>query len=307
MLQAGYMPPEAESPLIPLLSPDEAVGDPIALATWYEALSSALSVELNHDLLGLWLYPASGGVHLIGPEALAQDQIDVPLPEPYVPQDQLFRLEEKVRSAGYGSVMAVPIRFGYQDVGLMLLADLRPARYTANEAVLLQRVAHHLGPTFGRVARQWVGEGAATETDYRAALADGAAPLLASGGPPRDFARAMFDLLMPLLPHDRGEILIPGSAADQWYRLSEHTSGALWNDPALIIPNEDLNVDALFGESDHLLVGDTRRDPRWAGWPGGLRDFRSAAGVRLRVAGRRVGFMVVGGSGPDLFRDHDIE
>lgn len=306
LLQRVAMSPEAESLLIPLLSPDEAVGDPVALATWYEALSGALSVELNHDLLALWLYPAGGGVHLIGPEALAQDNIDVPLPEPYVPQDQLFRLEEKVRAAGYGSVMAVPIRFGYQDVGLLLLADLRHARYTANEAVLLQRVAHHLGPTFGRIARQWTGGVPVDEPEYHAALADGAAPLLASGGPPRDFVHAMFDLLMPLVPHDRGEILIPGSAADQWYRLGEHTSGALWSDPALIIPNEDLNLDAMFGESDSLLVGDTRRDPRWGGWPGGLRDFRSAAGVRLRAAGRRVGFLLVGGSGPDLFREQDI-
>ena len=77
-------PASRGEPLVPLLRIEQALGDPDALATWYSAISNALSIELPHDLLGLWLYPAHGGVVLIGPEALAQDDLAVPVPAPQV-------------------------------------------------------------------------------------------------------------------------------------------------------------------------------------------------------------------------------
>jgi len=64
--------PRAE-PLVPLLRAEQALSDPDALATWHAALSNALSPDLPHDLLGLWLFPSHGGAVLLGPEALAQD------------------------------------------------------------------------------------------------------------------------------------------------------------------------------------------------------------------------------------------
>ena len=48
-----------------------------------------LSADVPHDLLGLWLYPSAGGAVLLGPEALAQDDLTVPLPSPQVQPEQL--------------------------------------------------------------------------------------------------------------------------------------------------------------------------------------------------------------------------
>ena len=169
-------PPDPASrgePLVPLLRVEQALGDPDALATWYSALSNALSTELPHDLLGLWLYPAHGGAVLIGPEALAQDELAVPLPAPQVEPSQMALLEDIVRDAGYASVACLPIRSGRRDVGLLLAADLRPERYGEDERLMLERVAQHLSPLMGRLSRQWGGTGAATPQVARfAALVD---------------------------------------------------------------------------------------------------------------------------------------
>ena len=69
-------------PLVPILRIDQVLGDRVALATWHEVLSDTLSADLPHDLLGLWLYPREGGAVLLGPDALAQDDLVVPLPTP---------------------------------------------------------------------------------------------------------------------------------------------------------------------------------------------------------------------------------
>ena len=62
-----------EGPLVPLLRPGEDPTDPQTLDTWYQALSSALASDVPHDLLGFWLFPASGGSILLGPPELAAD------------------------------------------------------------------------------------------------------------------------------------------------------------------------------------------------------------------------------------------
>src|SRR4051794_7300519 len=85
--------PAAAEPLIPLLSVEDGLGDPVALATWHEALSDALRLDIPHDLLALWLFPNEGGVVLLGPEALAQDRLDIPAPSPYLHIAELIGLE----------------------------------------------------------------------------------------------------------------------------------------------------------------------------------------------------------------------
>jgi GAF domain-containing protein len=141
--------------LVPLLRLDEGLGDPVALATWHEALSDALAADLPHDLLGLWLYPTTGEVVLLGPSALAADDLAVPLPAPQLDPGQLDHLAEIVRVAGYGSTACVSVRFGKRDVGLLLVADLRPDRFGEVELLLLRSVAQRLAPLLGRMARQW--------------------------------------------------------------------------------------------------------------------------------------------------------
>ena len=103
------LPETAADPLVPILRVEEGLGDPVALATWYEALSSALSVDVPHDLLALWLYPTRGGAVLLGPEALAKDDLSVPVPAPQLDPAQLAFLEEVVGDAGYRSVVTVPV------------------------------------------------------------------------------------------------------------------------------------------------------------------------------------------------------
>ena len=97
-------------PLVPLLVVEGGAPDPVALATWHLALASTTAVEVPNDLFGLWLYPTSGGAVLLGPEALAEDNVVVPLPDPYLLQDQLYQLEEVLRRAKYS---AVPVRKGW--------------------------------------------------------------------------------------------------------------------------------------------------------------------------------------------------
>jgi len=205
----AYQPDPASrgEPLVPLLRVEQALGDPDALATWYSALSNALSTELSHDLLGLWLYPAHGGAVLIGPEALAQDDLKVPLPAPQVEPSQMALLEDIVRDAGYASVACLPIRSGRRDVGLLLAADLRAERYGEEERRMLERVAQHLSPLMGRLSRQWGGTGGATPQVARfAALVDALAFLAEHAGSP------------PLYVAELGRALDKARRLDRWRR-----------------------------------------------------------------------------------------
>jgi hypothetical protein len=88
--------------------------------------------------MGLWLYPSQGGVVLLGPAELAEDDLAVPVPSPHLKPEQLSLVEEIVRDAGYGSATCLPIRFGKRDVALLLVADLQPGRYGPTERVVLQ-------------------------------------------------------------------------------------------------------------------------------------------------------------------------
>ena len=156
-LSGDAFPPAAGEPLVPILRLGEGSDDADALATWHQALSNALAADVPHDLLALWLYPTRGGAVLLGPEALAQDDLQVPLPLPQLLPQQLTILEEIVRDAGYASAVSLPIRFGRRDVGMMLVASLAPDRYRGMELIVLRLAAQRLAPSLGRLARQWGG------------------------------------------------------------------------------------------------------------------------------------------------------
>src|SRR5687768_8593335 len=89
--------------LVPAMPVDGGAPDPVALATWHLALASMTAVEIPNDIFALWLFPSAGGVVLLGPEALAQDHVKVPLPGPQLLQDDLYQLEEVLRRAQYPS------------------------------------------------------------------------------------------------------------------------------------------------------------------------------------------------------------
>jgi GAF domain-containing protein len=306
-------PPQRGEPLVPLLRAEQGLDDPDALATWHAALSNALSSDLPHDLLALWLYPWHGGSVLLGPEALAQDDLAVPLPSPQVDPGQVELLEDIVRDAGYGSVACVPVRTGRRDVGLVLAADLQPDRYGEGERLTLEVAAQRLAPMLGRMARQWGAHAhPAPEAERMPALVDAVGSAGNRGGSPQVYLAELGRALEAMLPHDALELLLADPDGSRAYRLSEHTAGPLWADPSLVIAREHLDLGALFGDQETVRIPDTYQDPRW---PRGYftveepvgAELRAIVGTRLRVPGVGVAYLLAGGVGADLYADRDAE
>ncbi len=298
-------------PLVPLLQAEDALGDPDALATWHSALSNALSIDVPHDLLGLWLYPACGGAVLLGPEALAQDDLAVPLPAPQILPAQTARLESIVHGAGYGSVVALPIRCGRRDVGLLLVADLRALHYGESERPVLELVARRLAPMLGRMARQWSATaGASPPVERVAALVDAVVHAGAHAGAPRLYLAELGRALERLLPHDHLELLVADASGARAYRLGEHAGGPLWADPSLVIERQLFDLEAMFGTRQSLVIGDTYQESRW---PRGYFTLEEPAGAELRsVVGARmcaprnvVAYLLAGSAGAGLYGQED--
>jgi GAF domain-containing protein len=300
--------------LVPILRAEEGKVDPVALATWHEALSNTLGIEVPHDLLGLWLYPTQGGVVLLGPSELAEDELPVPIPSPHLHPEQLATMEEIVIKAGYQSAACLPIGFAKRDVGLLLVGDLQPKRYGPVERVVLQCVAQRVGPMLGRIARQWTpATGQTTRQQERiAGLLETVARANREGSTPQKFVAAISSGLAPLLPHEHMELLVQNEAGDQYFRLGEHSGGALWLDPSMIISRDHLDMAAVFGQRSRLLVADTYEDDRWprgfltATEPAGA-DIRGLAGARLNLRDNGLAYLMVGSIGPDLYGAEDVE
>jgi hypothetical protein len=305
--------PSRGEPLVPLLKVEQGLDDPDAVATWHAALSNALSSDLPHDLLALWLFPMNGGVVLLGPEALAQDELAIPLPSPQLDPSQVELLEDIVRDAGYGSVAAVPIRSGRRDVGLILAADLQADRFGEAERVTLEVVAQRLAPMLGRMARQW-GSAAhpAHEAERLRRLVDAVGAASERGGSPQLYLAELGRALEPILPHDTLELLLADADGTRAYRLGEHTGGALWSDPSLVIAREHLDLPALFGPRETLLIADTYQDARW---PRGYftveepvgAEVRAVVGSRIRLPRSGAAYLLAGGIGADLYTEADAE
>jgi hypothetical protein len=301
-------------PLVPILQVEAGQVDPAALATWHQALSNTVSVEVPHDLMGLWLYPSHGGVTLLGPAELAADDLAIPTPSPQLKPEQLSLVEETVLEAGYGSASCLPIRFGKRDVALLLVADLQAGRYGPPERVLLQCVARKVAPMLGRIARQWVPvDGPSSRQQERiAGLLSTVAQANRDGGGPQLFLSGIARGLAPLLPHDHIELLVPNAAGDQYFRLGEHAGGPLWADPSLAISREHLDIAAIFDSRTDLLVPDAYEDARW---PRGFltapeqagADIRAVIGAQLNLGGGSAAYFLVGSIGPEIYGVDDVE
>lgn len=300
-------------PLVPILRADDGQVDPVALATWHEALSNTVAIEVPHDLMALWLYPAQGNVVLLGPAELAQDELVVPIPSPHLKPEQLALVEEIVLDAGYRSASCLPIRFGKRDVALLLVADLQPKRYGAVERVVLQCVAQRVAPMLGRIARQWKpAEGAVSRQQERiAGLLETVARANRDAATPQRFVAAIGHGLAPVLPHEHVELLVSDPSGKQYFRLGEHPGGPLWSDPSLVISGEHLDVARIFGPRSRLLVADTYEDDRW---PRGFltaetagADLRALVGARLNLPDGPAAFLLVGSVGPELYQPEDAE
>ena len=309
-LPGDAFPPAASEPLVPILRLDEGAGDAEALATWHQVLSNALAADVPHDLLALWLFPGHGGVVLLGPEALAEDDLKVPVPSPQLQPQQLSILEEIVRDAGYASTVALPIRFGRRDVGLVLVASLASDRYRGMELMVLRLVAQRLAPTLARLARQWGGESHGAERIE--AVLDGVAHATAVGSTPQSFAAALGQVLDRLVPHDRLELILSGPGGGRYYRLGEHLGGPLWADPSLILEASTLDLSVLTDAQGRVLLGDAARESRWprgyftAADPGGA-ELRAIVGARVSGPTQLTSYLLLGSVGPDLYHEADAE
>jgi hypothetical protein len=301
-------------PLVPILRLEDGQADPVALGTWHQALSNTVSVEVPHDLMGIWLYPSQGGVVLLGPAELAADDLAIPLPSPHLRPEQLSLVEETVVTAGYGSATCLPIRFGKRDVALLLVADLQAGRYGPTERVLLQCVAQQVAPMLGRIGRQWApAEGSSSGQQERiAGLLEAVAQANRDAGTPQRFLSGISQGLAPLLPHDHIELLVGDAAGEQYYRLGEHAGGSVWADPSLTISREHLDIAAIFDSRTRLLVPDTYEDGRWprgfftVSEPAGA-DVRAVLGAQFSSGEGSVAYLLVGSIGPEIYGQDDVE
>jgi GAF domain-containing protein len=292
-------------PLIPILRAGDGLPDRDELATWHEALAEAVGVEIPHDLFALWLYPGSGGAELIGPEALAQDDLPVPLPRPRVSDEAAGKLAAIVERAGYRSVVCMPIRFGPSDVGLLLIAALDADRYDASARETIGRVVEAIAPTFSRIARQQGGTAGGAAPDLGAALAAG----WTEARSPRDFFALASEAFGRLVPHDVFEVLIPGPSPGRQYRLGAHAGGPPWTEPGLVVEKERLDLFALFDGQPTLVLRDpvdrTWTDLLGEGLPAG-ETIRSLLGVRITSSGHLAGHLIVGSTQAGVYQDEDL-
>jgi hypothetical protein len=193
----------------------------------------------------------------------------------------------------------------------MLVADLRPSQYGEAERMVLEVVAQRLSPMLGRMARQWSATtGAAPQVARVAALLDAVSEAGTHAGVPQLYVAELGRALEPLLPHDHLELLVAEPGGARAYRLGEHAAGPLWVDPSLILDRQLLDLDAMLGEEQTLLIADTYQESRWPrGYftmeePAGA-ELRSVVGVRIRGSQGVSAYLLAGSVSADLYRADD--
>jgi GAF domain-containing protein len=320
----GYL--DFESSPVPVLRLQGAMWDPVALDTWREALSSLVRPEVPHELMGMWLFAGNGEAVLVGPADLAADHIAVPLPDPQVDPPDLWRLEGRVRDAGYGSALSMAVPHGERDVGLVLLATLESDRYHDREVSFLRGMVAGLGATMARVAQQWDHQPSAEHEgekplyrrrdepgralhELRDLMAD-LADTVAISKSPASLSAGLSHALTAAVPHDRLEIVVPQPSRNDFYRLSAHEEGALFSHRELSVKTENFDAAGLFGEDGVLVVVDATSDSRGPIWPSqepASESVKAVVGSRLGTESSLVGYLLLGSLGPGMYGDDDVE
>ena len=292
--------------LVPVPGPEENPREPSVMASWHSALSSVVGMELPHDLLAIWFYPVSGGAVLVGPTALVEDDLHVPLPAPRVGRPQLDLMEEIIRDAGYGSVVCRAVRTERDDIGLVLVASFAPDRYDDISRDTVAGIAQAIGPTLARMADP---DGPDEPRGREARVLDGLREATRRAQSPTGYARGVSEALDRLIPHDRLDILIPGASRDQSYRLSGHAEGALWSDSTLVVPADLFDPVAILTEDRVYPVTDALMTIGWSGWAESMRQgaLRSALGAPLIVGEKTVGYLLLGSAQVGVYDEHDAE
>lgn len=283
------------------------------LATWHEALRDAVGQILPLDLLACWLLPSRGGTLLLGPTALGADDVALPAAEPLLPQEGIFALEDRLRSGGYRSVLAVPIRSEVQDVGILAVARFGPEEYTLADQRTLHRVAAQLATTFRRLAAQpWITPAAPSDdrATRTANVVEAVLEAMERARTGSDLVQLASDAIGALVPHDRFEVVAVAPAPDCWAQVG---ADDLPGGTGHVNPQDLDRIDALV---HHLGWRETARldDLRSLAldWPGGhdrrqAERQRSLCAARLEVSGELVGWLWLGSETTAWFGDVDEE
>lgn len=280
-----------------------------AIRTWYEALSGAVTPLLPHDLFAVWLLPETGEPVLLGPVELADDDIRLPLADPLVLQEGLFSLEDRVAAAGFRSAMAVPIRSGSRDVGVLLAGSLEADRYDRTALRTLHRVAADIGPCCGALAAHpWLRPVPVSEGDSTGELLIGLLGAVERSRSPADLVTLTSDILAEQLPHDRLEIITDLHHPAGWGIFS-HAEGGVMADPGVVTMRRTEALVHHFGYEATIQIPDA--DALGLGWPTRPTRPRWGGGgailvTRLEAAGEWVGWLCVGSDSPGWFRPDDV-
>ena len=297
--------------MVPILQLDAGVPDPVALSTWHLALASSTAVSVPHDLFALWVFPASGGAVLLGPPALAQDRVQVPIPSPRLLQDELYALEQILRKAQYQSVIALPVRAQTRDVGVMLLGSFVRSAFGSVQAASLYRMAARLTAPLSQLSLQLpaVGSHAALEPQMSPEeLPEHLARAACESLNGADLVRRASGVLYSLLPHDRLEILVPGPEGS-YTPLSGSLPRRRWGSSASPMEPYPTLV-GQFGNAATVLLEDlTQLEPpvEWALESTPARVARSVLGARLDVATHPPAYLFLASVARDLYRPADEE
>jgi len=304
--------------LLPILPSGAGLPDPIAIATWHLAVSDTIGSELRHELLALWLFPDAGGVVLLGPAALLEDRVVVARPETFVGQEQLLALEDRVRAAGYASVIAAPIRDQPRDLGLMLLAALQPGQYGPVQAMRLFSLLREFVPPFRRLAERMpvpVERGADSGGPDPDNLVAVVAQVVAQSRSAQELVTGLSAMLHGTLPHDHLDILAPGPRPGSWEWLGADRTRRRWGS------SEGLGTEAAgprgfavlqerLAHQPVLTVADLSTDRSGLVWPTDpdrrdLHRIHAMMAMELRLAGETVGYLLLGSAAADLYRPAD--
>jgi hypothetical protein len=298
--------------LVPVLSTEDGAPDGVAIAAWHLALSNFVGVQVPHDLLALWLFPARGGLVLLAPAELARDRVELKAPEVRLSQHELFLLEERVRRAGYRSVLAIPVRTPARDLGLALFARLDAGHFGPVEAVRLHEVVHHLVPTFLALVEappfSLTARPPIEVTDQN--VVEAVARAAAEARTPAEVLRLVSGELCALVPHEVLDVAVGGQREGTWALLSGPHEGRRWGESTALVSQAVEALIARAGPDETLAVPDLRS----AGlmWPTyresrAIQRVRAAVGVRLAAAGATDAWLLLGGGAPGIFRDADLE
>jgi GAF domain-containing protein len=300
-------------PLVPVFSLEEGPPDAVTVAAWHLALSNLIGVEVHHDLLGLWLFPTKGGVVLLAPTELARDRIAVPVPSPHLTQHELLELEERVRRAGYQSVIAIPVRGQDRDVGLALFADLEPGRYGVPQALRLHGTIRRLVAPFSALASSpplalaMAAEPEVTPDNVAELIARAAAESRNGS----ELLRLVSGVIHPLVPHERLEVVMPAANPGEWLFLSGGPEGQRWGSAPDDVSETVLGLVMRCDRDGSLLIPDLREvtGTRWPTYhvSRATQRIRSVVGVQLVVAGQPPAWLLLGGAAPGMYRPADRE